>query len=71
MDPLNVHLDGIPTEIRRLKIDLKKLILDIENPRIQYFLDRRGEYLRYAVGSGIRSNRIRFNWVDNSAIRIW
>jgi hypothetical protein len=48
MDPLNVHLDGIPTEIRRLKIDLKQLILDIENPRIQYFLDRRGEYLRYA-----------------------
>ena len=49
MDPLNVHLDGIPTEIRRLKIDLKQLILDIENPRIQYFLDRRSEYLRYAL----------------------
>ena len=61
MDPLNVHLDGIPTEIRRLKIDLKQLILDIENPRIQYFLDRRSEYLRYAVVSGIRSNRMIFD----------
>jgi len=39
MDPLSVNLDGIPTEIKRLKIDLKHLILDIENPRIQYFLD--------------------------------
>jgi hypothetical protein len=61
MDPLNVHLDGIPTEIRRLKIDLKQLILDIENPHIQYFLDRRSEYLRYAVVSGIRSNRMIFD----------
>jgi hypothetical protein len=52
MDPLNVHLDGIPTEIRRLKINLKQLILDIENPRIQYFLDRRSEYLRYALYGG-------------------
>jgi hypothetical protein len=33
--------------------------------------ERRVEYLRYAVGSGIRSNRMSFNWVDNSAIRIW
>ena len=40
-DPLSVNLDGIPTEIKRLKIDLKLLILDIENPRIQYFLDNR------------------------------
>ena len=38
MDPLSVNLDGIPTEIKRLKIDLKHLILDTENPRIQYFL---------------------------------
>jgi len=57
MDPLNVHLDGIPTEIRRLKIDLKQLILDIENPRIQYFLDRRSEYLRYAP-CAMRSARL-------------
>jgi len=39
--PLSVNLDGIPTGIKRLKIDLKRLILDIENPRIQYFLDTR------------------------------
>ena len=41
LDRLSVNLDGIPTEIKRLKIDLKHLILDIENPRIQYFLDTR------------------------------
>jgi hypothetical protein len=52
MDPLNVHLDGIPTKIRRLKIDLKQLILNIENPHIQYSLDRRSEYLRYALYGG-------------------
>ncbi len=39
MESLSVNLDGIPTEIKRLKIDLKYLILDIENPRIRYFLD--------------------------------
>jgi len=58
MDPLNVHLDGIPTEIRRLKIDLKQLILDIENPRIQYFLDTRlndnitQEKIKFALAEG-------------------
>jgi hypothetical protein len=41
MDPLSINLDGIPTKIKRLKIDLRQLILDIENPRIQYFLDTR------------------------------
>ena len=41
MDALKVNLDGISTEIKRLKIDLRQLILDIENPRIQYFLDTR------------------------------
>lgn len=41
MDNLTVNLDGIPTEIKRLKIPLKQLILDIENPRIQYYLDTR------------------------------
>src|SRR4030043_1291200 len=58
MDPLNVHLDGIPTEIRRLRIDLKQLILDIENPRIQYFLDTRlndnvtQEKIKFALAEG-------------------
>jgi hypothetical protein len=41
METLSVNLDGISTEIIRQKIDLKLLILDIENPRIQYFLDTR------------------------------
>lgn len=41
MDKLIVNLDGIPTEIKRSKIPLLKVILDIENPRIQYFLDTR------------------------------
>jgi hypothetical protein len=36
---LTVNLDGMPTEIKRTKIPLEKIILDIENPRIQYHLD--------------------------------
>src|SRR4030066_1898849 len=58
MDPLSVNLDGIPTEIKRLKIDLKHLILDIENPRIQYFLDTRlndnitQEKIKFALAEG-------------------
>ncbi len=39
MNNISVNLDGIPIEIKRLKIPLKQLILDIENPRIQYYLD--------------------------------
>lgn len=41
MNNIIVHLDGIATEIKRLKIPLNKLILDIDNPRIQYYLDTR------------------------------
>lgn len=41
MSNIVVNLDGIPIEIKRLKIPLKQLILDIENPRIQYYLDTR------------------------------
>jgi hypothetical protein len=58
MDSLSINLDGIPTEIRRLKIDLKQLILDIENPRIQYFLDTRlndditQEKIKFALAEG-------------------
>lgn len=33
MENITVNLDGILTEIRRLKIPLKQLILDIENTR--------------------------------------
>lgn len=58
MESLNVNLDGIATEITRLKIDLKRLILDIENPRIQYFLDTRlndnitQEKIKFALAEG-------------------
>ncbi|MCL4474723.1 MAG: hypothetical protein M1508_00650 [Nitrospirae bacterium] len=58
MVALRVNLDGISTELRRLKIDLKQLILDIENPRIQYFLDTRlndninQEKIKFALAEG-------------------
>ena len=58
MDSLTISLDGIVTEIRRLKIDLKHLILDIENPHIQYFLDTRlndditQEKIKFALAEG-------------------
>ena len=58
MDPLSVNPDGIPTKIKRLKIDLRRLILDIENPRIQYFLDTRlndnitQEKIKFALAEG-------------------
>jgi hypothetical protein len=58
MDTLTVNLDGISTEIRRQKISLKQLILDIENPRIQYFLDTRlndnitQEKIKFALAEG-------------------
>jgi hypothetical protein len=58
MDALKVNLDGITTEIKRLKIPLSKLILDIENPRIQYFLDTRlnddvtQEKIQFALAEG-------------------
>ena len=35
----SINLDGIKTEVERKKIPLNKIILDIKNPRIQYFLD--------------------------------
>jgi hypothetical protein len=58
MDALLVNLDGISTEIKRLRIPLTKLILDIENPRIQYFLDTRlndnitQEKIHFALAEG-------------------
>lgn len=58
MDRINVNLDGVPTEIKRSKIPLKQLILDIENPRIQYFLDTRlndnitQEKIKFALAEG-------------------
>ena len=41
MSQLEINLDGTSTQINRAKIPLDKLILDIENPRIQYYLDTR------------------------------
>ncbi len=58
MENITVNLDGVPTEIKRLKIHLKQLILDIENPRIQYFLDTRlndnitQEKIKFALAEG-------------------
>jgi hypothetical protein len=39
MESIVVNLDGIPTKIVRKKVPVKSLKLDIDNPRIQYFLD--------------------------------
>lgn len=58
MDEIVVNLDGMPTEIKRQKIPLKQIILDIENPRIQYFLDTRlndnitQEKIKFALAEG-------------------
>lgn len=58
MDNITVNLDGISTEIKRLRIPLTQLILDIENPRIQYFLDTRlndsvtQEKIKFALAEG-------------------
>ncbi len=58
MEKLVVNLDGISTEIKRQKISLNQIILDIENPRIQYFLDTRlndnitQEKIKFALAEG-------------------
>lgn len=58
MSNIIINLDGIPTEIKRLKTAIKKLKLDIENPRIQYFLDTRlnndisQEKIKFALSEG-------------------
>ena len=58
MNNITVNLDGIPIEIKRLKISLKQLILDIENPRIQYYLDTKlndnitQEKIKFALAEG-------------------
>lgn len=41
MSSISVNLDGRTVEIQRVQIPLIKLILDVENPRIQYYLDTR------------------------------
>ncbi len=49
MSKITINLDGNPTEIKRINIPLNKLILDIENPRIQYYLDTRLKYYEFSV----------------------
>jgi 2-hydroxy-3-keto-5-methylthiopentenyl-1-phosphate phosphatase len=38
-EKFKINLGGIATTVERKKIPLNKIILDIKNPRIQYFLD--------------------------------
>jgi hypothetical protein len=37
----NLPLDGISTKVERRRVSLKQIILDVTNPRIQYYLDAR------------------------------
>lgn len=53
MDNITINLDGIATEIKRSKIPLNKLILDINNPRIQYYLDTR-------LNNNITQDKVKF-----------
>jgi len=57
MSNITVNLDGIPIEIKRLKIPLKQLILDIENPRIQYYLDTK-------LNDNITQEKIKFSLAE-------
>jgi hypothetical protein len=41
MDKIIINLDGKPTDVVRQSIPLNKIILDVQNPRIQYYLDTR------------------------------
>ena len=53
MNKIIVNLDGKSTEIQHIKIHLHSLILDIENPRIQYYLDTR-------LNDKVTQNKIKF-----------
>jgi hypothetical protein len=59
MTTLTINLDGISTKIKRQKIELKKLALDIENPRIQYFLDTR-------LNDNITQDKIKFALAESN-----
>jgi hypothetical protein len=58
MNKIIVNLDGIETELVRDKIPLQKIRLDLDNPRIQYFLDTRlndkklQEKVKFALSQG-------------------
>lgn len=53
MNKITVNLDGIATEIKREKIPILRLKLDMQNPRIQYCLDTR-------LNDHIDQNKIKF-----------
>ncbi|MEA5115667.1 MAG: hypothetical protein VB050_16745 [Geobacteraceae bacterium] len=53
MSTISVNLDGRTVEIQRVQVPLKKLILDVENPRIQYYLDTR-------LNDNITQDKIKF-----------
>jgi hypothetical protein len=80
MESISVNLDGIPTEIIRRKIPIKNLKLDIENPRIQYFLDTSlnkeitQEHIKYALAESNDSyDKLKENIEANKGIfdAIW
>lgn len=52
-EKITVNLDGRPTLIHPQRIPLEKLVLDIENPRIQYYIDTR-------LHDNITQNKVRF-----------
>jgi len=53
MSTISVNLDGRTIEIQRVQAPLKQLILDVENPRIQYYLDTR-------LNDNITQDKIKF-----------
>ena len=80
MDRFSVNLDGIETIIERKKIPLKKIVLDIENPRIQYFFDTNlentytQEQVKYALsGSNDQYEKLKEHIEANKGIyeAIW
>jgi hypothetical protein len=54
-----INLDGIATTIERGKIPLNKIILDIKNPRIQYFLDT-------SLNATITSEEVKFALAESN-----
>jgi len=58
MSEIHINLDGKPTEIIRQSTPLNKIILDVQNPRIQYYLDTRlhdeitQEKVKFALAEG-------------------
>ena len=60
MEDITVNLDGKSTEIKRAKIPLNNIKLDIENPRIQYYLDT-------SLNDNITQEKIQFALAEGNA----